>query len=405
MLTPEDHALIADAVREGMRSDPVPWHRIVLHLSLAVAALGLAVWVYGLLQDWRMPTQVSLTTSSRQAPKHMSWRGLPGQIDWDLTAEGEVHISARASNEFDPSDPDSIGEVDVVLPIDADECARIAAQLGGTCAGNVLRIREIEVTFSTQVQLDTSKTCTRSESGAIESCGPNQPTSVEASFGRTAWIGVQSNNALTTRFYAARRTTTFLQGAQPLDPFSVRKPPLAPPPAELRLFEDDPHSSVHIHLRPVPPHPLIVTIDTSAPNIWLEARAPVESVENFSGVLTTSDGGRRVVEPPAHLLIGGDASDAPNLRLFFDPGRSLLSADPAPVTSVLVDREELVTPVWERYSAIVVPIWSGLLGVLVLSQFATAFRGIWSRSGAKPRHAIGATSASSSATRTQRPSQ
>jgi hypothetical protein len=153
MLTPEDHALIADAVREGMRSDPVPWHRIVLHLSLAVAALGLAVWVYGLLQDWRMPTQVSLTTSSRQAPKHMSWRGLPGQIDWDLTAEGEVRISARASNDlhsaFDANRPKDQPEPAIVIlhrhSLSSESCLRAESDIQQRCDVPIAEVNDSTV--------------------------------------------------------------------------------------------------------------------------------------------------------------------------------------------------------------------------------------------------------------------
>jgi hypothetical protein len=93
-----------------------------------------------------------------------------------------------------------------------------------------------------------------------------------------------------------------------------------------------------------------------------------------------------VLNPAAHLVVTGTSTNPADLVLAKNPNSSLeLHTDSA--ESALADEAQLVPSVWDRYSAVVVPLWSGLFGILVLTELATALRGSWSRSASRSRGA------------------
>lgn len=386
MLTPEDHSLIADAVREGMRSDPTPWRAIFFHTLLGIAALAIAIWAFGFLKAWRLPVEVSLSQPSGEDSAGISMSGAAGEVDWRLDLAGRIELEALPQTTFG-SGIDT-GEIDVVLPVSAGECPGIAAQLGGRCLENVLRIRGIAITFSSPVRIEVVS---------------ELPTNVGAASDVPSGSGhfsVRSTDEVVVSIQARQGTVTHLQlPSVYVNLNQVRTPEESPSRStsvELRLF-DELDSYAQFRLRPVSPRPVFAYIDSSTNDLWFEGRAPVIEMHQFSGVVTTSTGGREVVEPPAHLVLTG-GRDTPELVLFGGRRRSAISVDPGRVSSVLVDREELVPSVWDRYSAIVVPIWGAFFGLVVVSQLATALRGVWSRSDLKLRTA----SSSPSTPRSQR---
>jgi hypothetical protein len=367
ILTAEDRELIADAVRQGLRPEPISRRIILFHLILAVAATAAAVWGYQALRDWRLPVQLSMSASSVADVRHLELRGTPSQDDWKTSLRGRADIAITSRS-----------ETDLTLPVKRSECGSIAIEVGGRCEDGVIRMPRVYV----QLFAGPRELGGRSLQGQISG---NDATRISVEF---ETMGKVNRNKFTYLFAE-------LHGNQPVSmQFQLFGRPLTAMIAsgvdrhvETLLSTGNESGSLVIELHPVSPGPLSLEINLNYTRLFsLRARAPVADIQGFSGAITTSAEGRQVLNPAAHLVVTGTTTNPADLVLAKNPNSSLeLHTDSA--ESALADEAQLVPSVWDRYSAVVVPLWSGLFGILVLTELATALRGSWSRSASRSRGA------------------
>lgn len=370
-LTPEDHQLIADAVRQGLRPEPIPRRSLFLHLTLAVVALAVAVWAYLALKEWRLPIELTLSGSVETIEL------LPSSdqsIHWHTKFHGSLDVVALA-----PAEP-RYGDVEIVLPISSSKCMAVAAKLGGECTdGSIRIITGIKLVSS----FDTPMFVRVRKWASAASLGAHIPTLSDSRNRLQAEISIQVRSDESIMLHlqpdvggpGKLRATIYLQAFPFGEPHWVRV-----------RFSGEKMWHIPVELRPVTPHSLELFIQSRPKPFELAALAPLQSIDNFSGVLTTSTGGRQVIDPPASLFL--QALPEPELNLHVRGSSSLdghLRVETAHAIQAVVDEAELVPSVWDRYSGVVVPIWSGLFGILVLSELANVFPGIWTRTASRPR--------------------
>lgn len=381
ILTPEDHDRIADAVRQGMRPKPGPIRSMLIHFAFAIVALVIAVWSLGVLQDWRLPVDASMSTTSLESIDRIHLSAVDQKpFSWRTSADAAIlDFEASAGEE---------GKVDLELPISSAKCIAVAEQLGAECVDNRIRATNLEVTWNQcpcrigrpppakEHYFEIPATAATSVATFVDRIsGPDLKTPIPD-------LGIEARPAapVAIQLSGPGDTVTVEVTSDAFDIASSSD--IGDVFLKLPRSETDPYAGVPIEFRSVPPSPMDLGIGASGvKNFALRGWSPVAEIQDYGGILTTSTGGRQVISPPAHLSLVGDGSKSLPLQVNAYPLIQQLKLYTAPVRSATVDNAELISAVWNRYSAIVIPIWSGLFGILVLSEFGTVIRGLWSRSG------------------------
>jgi hypothetical protein len=371
LLSPQDRALIADAVRDGMRPEPVPIRTTAMHFAIAILALFGAIGSYQLMSSWRPPTNASFVFSDLSTVRHMDAWGNGAMMTWKMSAQAHtLRIIVETGD-----------QVELTLPGSDQRCEQIASALHGSGEAGVIRTNSVGLSWSAGSVFEngswrrddvymhvgeSSAISVRTDVSGLGATGPARQPYLPPS------LAVQTNRVamnISSGGRGRQLNISALEGYPTLESGPIRY-------ASSRVLP--------ITVRSASPAPFRLSIDNGFRGQFrlfqFQTDATVQDIDRFSGTLTTSATGRVVVSPPSVLHLTGQASDPLHVTcLLMSDGSSVLKLDPAPVHSVLADQGEIIPSAWSRYAAIVGPIWGGLLGVLVLAELATAIRGVWNR--------------------------
>jgi uncharacterized protein len=344
LLTREDQQALAKALSQGDDGDRRSGS-VLLVLLLAFVAAWLLILGLQSLQDWRRPVALALSAERATDTKVLQ---LSGSVEWTLEGANLRALIVEAPQQ---------GAVDLVLPVTVQEACGALEQLGheGPCAsGQVLLETDLDVEWSKLVLLTTEEVYKgrqlevrltiedESASVSILTWGESAPT--------YCFSGV------------AGSTLTLRQGG-------VTAPPITLTDADADLgCSDGFHLLAGDEGRSQPPKVKFGGVT----DLQLTAGGQSATLQGLNGRVRLDPGGSHVVSTQGQVVLAASARRPLSATLKVPNGSLQMLSSGA--KSALTDDGELVPSVWDRYTAIIGPLFAALVGVLVLAPLMAVIR-------------------------------
>jgi ketosteroid isomerase-like protein len=376
---PSDQLVMAQAVRDAVASTKRSDAPALFTLAVALIAAAALIVAYDRFQDWHPSADFRLESDSITELRHVTLSG--EGVSWSLTGARVERVDVTGPEE---------GRFELSLPIPDSQCAPIAAELNAVCL-------EGAVVIDTPLTVSWSRGQTLSTNG-IKYAADSVDVSLQHAEQRGYAVSILAFGTPTPSVcfgtLLSKAKVRIVHGSQV---------------AERRLSSDPIVACGHgLRL-------LIGTDGQGAPpaldlsgieSITLEVEGDVSTMQGYSGQVRVL-GEEQVLASPADvvLLTDGPATttitiqDGSEASLVVPPSRSdggspathtagALPSAPSSAASVTVDGAELVPSGWERYSAVIGPLFGAAVAVFVVTPLGLAVKGFmdwWSGAWAHAR--------------------
>jgi ketosteroid isomerase-like protein len=351
LLTPSDRSFVREAVRSAASRNRPSLPSTVIALGIAVIGAIGAIVAYNWLRTWRTPVSLTLATQGVTDLAHLTLNGPDGRVTWGIQTAQVRKLSAVAGGG---------GSLGLHLPISAEECRTVEERLGGRCRDDGLHIgAPLDIIWTTPQSLSSQPgrnlrasrlDVSLEERGdtlrlGMLAVGMAQPRLCFAPPLAQARLTIRRGGMVRRWRLSTREIVPCGQGLQ----LVVGSGPGTGPPPTVELG--------------------------GVEAIHLTGSAAEAVIEGLRGRLTLVPGEAHVFDSPASLAVRAPGRLV-SATLAFGPSAQSLRLNSGGVTSALTEAGELVPAAWERDPGIILPIFGGLVTVLVISPLGVAIQGV-----------------------------
>jgi uncharacterized protein len=380
MFSPTDEETLASAIRKGTAVETTSLAAIAKTVVIAGAIAILLLGGYRVLQHWRPPVALALT-SDQTAVRQLNLSGAGHPMSWQLDS-AYVHSVQVTGPET--------AAIEIDLPIDESQCQRVADQLGSTCAGGaVVQGSPLTLTWATAEKLALLQPAGRDERSSALAVTVVQPAAGAA-------VATGSQTTPTTPTTPAAPASPAAPTTPAAANLSTPEVTLAalPPTDQQRWCFDFPLSATQLSIQRGAKEAVETFTGTTAPipcgtglrlligvagtahqppaltlagiaSLRLHAHSPRADVQGVAGQLRLGGAGSHVLGSPTELVVATKSGQPLLSVLEIQAGRQTLALTSGGATAVDTDQGNLVSSVWDRQQTIVLPVFLALATAIV----------------------------------------
>jgi hypothetical protein len=345
---PEPHSKDRDDATADEGPVRSGWYGLLV-LVLALVCLVGAIFGYDWLASWYRPVQLTASTSNVGQLAHLTLTSSGGNpVHWKV-----VTGTVRQLLASEPAD----GMADVILPLPAAACPKLASELGTTCAsgGRVAIGAPATLTWSTAQTLQTVT--------PVSSSGLDIASTAIRPAALTVTLSARTDQVPTFCFDWPLQAATLTISENSAHPVPVRFPghQIVPCSAGVQLL-------IGTAGQGEPPAIELAGIG----NLTIRATAAGADLQGFAGLVDLNPGGSKVLASPTVLSVHSRAPVLLSTDFQVGPSGQQMTMSSGAADSVMTDTGQLVPAEWSRQRVLTVPILGGFVTALVFTPLGVA---------------------------------